>query len=361
MALRRASALAVALAALALPAVAQATEPFACLTGASLDNATEGVAHALDATCSVDLDGQSIVRYEWDLDGDGTFETDTDVSPLTAHAWADRGALLDARVNVGLRVTDSAGESGTTTGEIRVVDTINAWFLFQPQIVNPGDEITLRGVVAPSSTWNPPYTGAWDLDGDGTYETDTGPDDEVKTTAPQALGTHRLGLQITDGSGATSRVHREIEVVERHPSRDMIAYQAPINLGDAPTGAVAPTPIPDAPAALTPDPLPVAPTAPPAPALRRPKLAAIDANRNGLSLRYTGGPKWSLWNVVVRLPAKRAATYGLPRKTVIFARGKIRFDAHGVGTSKMRWTRGAYRVFRQVRESLVEIRARRYR
>ena len=46
-----------------------------------------------------------IARYEWDLDGDGSFETDTGATPTVTHAYGETG-----RYNVGLRVTDADGE-----------------------------------------------------------------------------------------------------------------------------------------------------------------------------------------------------------------------------------------------------------
>ena len=49
-------------------------------------------------------------RYEWDLDGNGTYETDTGTTPTTIDArYATR-----ARSTVGLRVTDNAGRRPTT-------------------------------------------------------------------------------------------------------------------------------------------------------------------------------------------------------------------------------------------------------
>ena len=61
-------------------------------------------------------------------------------------------------------------------------------------------------------------------------------------------------------------------------------------------------------------------------------------------------------------PADRAASYGLPRRKVVLARGTLTFNGRGVGrTAKMRWTKGAYRVFVRVRHSLLDIRGKRIR
>jgi PGF-pre-PGF domain-containing protein len=68
----------------------------------------------LDATESVDLDG-SIVSYEWDLDGDGVYETDGYVR-LT-HNFTDAG-----QKTVSVRLTDNEGKTTTVSRTIRVFE-----------------------------------------------------------------------------------------------------------------------------------------------------------------------------------------------------------------------------------------------
>ncbi len=51
-----------------------------------------------------------VVKYEWDLDGNGTFETNTGTTATTSRIYANA-----ATVNIGLRVTDDDGATGTTT------------------------------------------------------------------------------------------------------------------------------------------------------------------------------------------------------------------------------------------------------
>jgi len=64
--------------------------------------ANEGEEIILDGTGSYDPNG-TVVRYDWDLDGDGTFET-LDAGPTPAYTWGD-----DYVGNVGLRVQDNEG------------------------------------------------------------------------------------------------------------------------------------------------------------------------------------------------------------------------------------------------------------
>jgi PKD repeat protein len=85
--------------------------PTAVVTGAL--TALEGSTVSLSGTSSTDPDG-SIVLYEWDLDGDGTFER---TGPTTSVSLPDQGD-----VTVTLRVTDDDGATHTTTRTITFTD-----------------------------------------------------------------------------------------------------------------------------------------------------------------------------------------------------------------------------------------------
>ena len=65
--------------------------------------ALAGRSVTFDASASNDASGP-IARYEWDLDGDGTFETDGGTNPTTTKTYTKAGAL-----DVQLRVTDGVG------------------------------------------------------------------------------------------------------------------------------------------------------------------------------------------------------------------------------------------------------------
>ena len=69
---------------------------------------------ALDATGSTDPDG-SVVRYQWDLDGNGSYETDTAGNPKTSRFYASPGNVV-----VGLLVTDDDGTTGTAKRTVTV-------------------------------------------------------------------------------------------------------------------------------------------------------------------------------------------------------------------------------------------------
>lgn len=70
---------------------------------------------AFDASGSADLDG-SVVRYQWDLDGNGSFETDTGRTARARHTYT-RAVRVAPRV----RVTDNAGNAGQASVALRIL------------------------------------------------------------------------------------------------------------------------------------------------------------------------------------------------------------------------------------------------
>jgi hypothetical protein len=67
---------------------------------------------AFDASGSTPL--STTTHYEWDLDGDGTFETDTGAVPVVTRWYSERGELrVRVRVTADNGITDTAG--GTLT------------------------------------------------------------------------------------------------------------------------------------------------------------------------------------------------------------------------------------------------------
>lgn len=60
----------------------------------------------------------SIKRYEWDLDGDGSFEADSGTTPTVTHSYATRGPRT-----IRVRVTSPTGETATASVDIDVRQT----------------------------------------------------------------------------------------------------------------------------------------------------------------------------------------------------------------------------------------------
>jgi hypothetical protein len=81
------------------------TPPSAQLT-ASPNPILAGRTVTLDASASNDPAGGKIVHFEWDLDGDGTFETDGGTTPTITKTFNASGTHL-----LAVRVTDPVGQS----------------------------------------------------------------------------------------------------------------------------------------------------------------------------------------------------------------------------------------------------------
>jgi hypothetical protein len=75
----------------------------------SYHSANEGVTIEYDPSNSYDPDG-TIVRYEWDLDGDGIYEYSTTTPEVVSHTYNEAGGYA-----VSLRVTDDDGLTDTVT------------------------------------------------------------------------------------------------------------------------------------------------------------------------------------------------------------------------------------------------------
>ncbi|MBN2082493.1 PQQ-binding-like beta-propeller repeat protein [bacterium] len=115
----------------------------------------EGLAVTLDASASDDTDG-SIVKYEWDFDGDGQYEAYGELD-TASHNYNNCG-VFTAKV----RVTDNGGATATATAEVRVnemFDLDTPWPAFGRD---------------PRHTRRSPYTGAQTNNVKWTYTTQSG-------------------------------------------------------------------------------------------------------------------------------------------------------------------------------------------
>jgi dipeptidyl aminopeptidase/acylaminoacyl peptidase len=149
-----------------------------------------------DASGSTDPDGR-IARYAWDLDGNGSYETR---GPTVSRSFPVSGTVA-----VRLQVTDHDGNASQTSEDVRVLDRAPAAsFAASRNPVYRGDPVTFD---ASSST---DVDGRivryeWDLDGDGSFETDTASVPRV-THAYSRTGTVRVALRVADDRGNTADV-----------------------------------------------------------------------------------------------------------------------------------------------------------
>ena len=89
----------------------------------ALSFAYQSTPKTISAALSKDPDGQ-IVGYEWDLDGDGTFEHSTGAAPTVTHDFAPQSsgriAAPKKEWQVSVRVTDDQGAQATDSFTIKI-------------------------------------------------------------------------------------------------------------------------------------------------------------------------------------------------------------------------------------------------
>jgi PKD repeat protein len=173
-----------------------------------------------NGAASTDPDG-TVAKYEWDLDGNGSYETNTGATATTSTAYATPGNRT-----VGLRVTDNEGATGTTTRTVTIQNRVpTASFTATPNPVLSGSTVTFDG----SASSDPDGTVAkyeWDLDGNGSYETNGGTKATTSTTYATP-GNRTVGLRVTDNSGATATKTVTLTVQNRPPTASFTATPNP--------------------------------------------------------------------------------------------------------------------------------------
>jgi PKD repeat protein len=220
---------------------------------------------------STDVDG-TIASQAWDLNDDGKYDDGTGTT--AQHTFAKGGAYA-----VHLRVTDSDGVSSFATHTVTVSGRPpSASFTVDPQAVITGEPSHFD---AAAST-DPDGTIAkylWDLDGDGTFETDTGTS-PVTSRFYATPGNVIVGLRVVDDDGQTAETQRTVTVNEAPPFADGPTVPPP---DTQPLPGVDPTPGP-------PDPVPThqpKPGKPPRGSLRVLTHSLREALRRGLPLRFS--------------------------------------------------------------------------
>jgi YD repeat-containing protein len=166
--------------------------------------ANPGQTVSFDASASSDTDG-TITKYEWDLDGNGTFETDTGTTPTTSKSYTTAGPVA-----VKLRVTDNGGATAQSTHTVTVQQGPTAAFTLSPNPANAGQTVSFNGST--STAGGGTITKyEWDLDGNGSYETDTG---TTPTTSKSYTtgGTVNVGLRVTNSATLTATTTHALTV-----------------------------------------------------------------------------------------------------------------------------------------------------
>lgn len=170
-------------------------------------SATPGVAlvdEPVELSGAGSTDDGSISKYEWDLDGAPGYELDTAATATTTHSFATAGTYT-----VGLRVTDNYGATATRTGTVVVHRRPTAVLSVSPGAPFVGQNVAFSGAASSDDDGITKYE--WDLDGNGSFELDTG----TTPTASRTYGSPRtltVRLRVTDQHGATAVATRDLTV-----------------------------------------------------------------------------------------------------------------------------------------------------
>jgi hypothetical protein len=161
---------------------------------------------SFDAGASTDDFG--ISKYDWDLDGDGTFEVTTAGNSSRVTTSYDSVGTR----NVKVRVRDTHGLSAVATVNVVVHRVPTAAFTFGPSPAFVGEKVTFDGASSSDDGSIKDY--AWDLDGDGTFETDT---HAVPTTSKTYTtdATVAVKLRVTDDHGVQDTVSHSVRVLPK--------------------------------------------------------------------------------------------------------------------------------------------------
>ena len=185
-----------------------------------------------DAGESRDDGGLPGLAFAWDFDGDGVLEV-----PFSSEGRTSQLFLEPGRHPVTVVARDYWGATNSFTRIVSVASTTNlppvAAFSWLPVTVETGLPVVFDA-SASSDDQLPgvPLTVQWDWDGDGTYDT---PETALSRTSHifHVAGRVRVALGVRDVRGATNRVEREIDVVQRVDPGSALTGQTAFDLAFA--------------------------------------------------------------------------------------------------------------------------------
>ncbi|MFP4474496.1 MAG: PKD domain-containing protein [Desulfatibacillaceae bacterium] len=150
---------------------------------------------AFDATAT---DNGSVTYYEWDFDGDGTYDYTSAVTGDTSHDYGSPGTY-----NPVLRVTDDDGlitHSASLTIHVGPL-SVRAWAF--PDTGTAPFKAELHGVVHGLEPDSRIVSWEWDFDGDGTYDHSNAFTPKTSHTF-SPTGMYYPVLRVTDDQGRTA-------------------------------------------------------------------------------------------------------------------------------------------------------------
>lgn len=212
-----------------LPPVSGGNHPPVAVLGAVPQSGSVPLTVQFSAAGSSDSDG-SIVLYEWDLDGDGSYELSGTASTQS------RIYTVAGSYQARLRVTDNGGLSAVSTITIIVSATgtnISPTAVINATPLSGAAPLDVQFSAAGSSDSDGSIVSyEWDYNGDGVYNANTGTVQTANHTYTVA-GTYSARLRVTDNGGAVGLASITITVTGG-------ATAPTVSLGASPSSGNAP-------------------------------------------------------------------------------------------------------------------------
>jgi PKD repeat protein len=198
------------------------SDPIALFT-ASPPVSTPGGLADFDASSSTDSAG-TITDYRWNF-GDGTAD-DAGGTPTVSHSYSARGTYA-----VTLTVTDSAGETNSSTQTITVDKPPTAAFTPSTTVATPGTQLSFNGTQSAPGAGGTITDYKWTF-GDGTTD-DTGTTPTTTHTYGNP-GAYNVTLTTTDDLGVSS-TGTQVLTVDAPPTASFTAPSTPLTPGSSAT------------------------------------------------------------------------------------------------------------------------------
>lgn len=169
---------------------------------------SESSAVTFDASGSTDPDGDPL-KYRWDFDNDGTWDTDWLSSPTASYTWSDDySGIVKLEVSDG-KLTDIDTASVT-------IDNVAPLALVSDD--SPKDEGTpVTVTISQTDPGTDTFTYSFDWDNDGTYEI-------VDQTSPSAQhvfmndGVYTVGVRVKDDDGGIGTTVTNLTILDLSPT-----------------------------------------------------------------------------------------------------------------------------------------------
>ena len=170
----------------------------------SPSNPTVGQSVSFDARGSTDDAALAEGSFDWDFDNDGSYDDGS--GRQIDHSFPTPGTKT-----VGLRVTDSEGDTSTDSDTVSVSaanSAPEAAFSFAPPRPNPNQSVAFDASGSQDDGLLPPTAYAWDFDGDGQFDDALG----ITPTASYPSGSRTVSLRVTDILGVADTVSHTVTV-----------------------------------------------------------------------------------------------------------------------------------------------------